>query len=295
MARQPIVMVACGRRATGKTVETIKTCYQLASGNPTEGIPAKKVLIFDANNEFGDFELTLNGVTQRHKILTLDISQLHIFCHPTYPVQIRRITPFINGQPMSLDEMADTLEKIIKEFKNGCLLVEDINLYINDNVKADIIGGLCTTRHRSCDVVIHYQGIGRIGNPKILSNANVIRMHKTNDSVERHANKFQDKLDILSIAENIVNAKYEYGEANDINTEDGKFFFLYVNLFKNKIYGNFTKEDAELSVRKYMSLNHNRLMKPYINMYDAKGVKMYDKVSAMKAVSEKMLRDFFDF
>jgi len=53
--REPMVLIACGKKGVGKTVATIEMIYRYISGNPQKGIPPRKALIFDVNDEFSHF------------------------------------------------------------------------------------------------------------------------------------------------------------------------------------------------------------------------------------------------
>ena len=50
-----MVLIACGKKGVGKTVATIEMIYRYISGNPQKGIPPRKALIFDVNDEFSHF------------------------------------------------------------------------------------------------------------------------------------------------------------------------------------------------------------------------------------------------
>ena len=301
MARQPMMMVCCGRRATGKSVETIQTMYGYVNGTPSKNIKGRKALIFDVNNEFGTFDF--KGET--HSIRTLPLSYLSQFCHPTSAVQIRRIPPYFeDGERMTSDDMSKTLIMILKDFKNGVILIEDINKYVSDTPKADIIGSIATLRQSGNDAIVHYQNIGRVGNPKILGNTNIIRLHKTNDSVAKHASKFEDKVDILSIAEKIVNTKYYIGMKHNLDSKDPeekklaelRFSYVYINLDFNKIQGEFTKQEAQNAIQDYVAENYSKLMRPYLNKFDRNtGKKIHDKKTAYSQIERDFLDTYFDF
>lgn len=292
VGRQPIMLVSCGRRATGKTVETIKTLYSYCMGSAS--IKPRKVLIFDVNNEFSNFDY----FGQRHEIQTLKLQDVPKFTHPSYPVEIRRILPYKDGgRRMTTDEMVNALSYILSEYRNGCLLIEDINKYVSDNTPADVIGAIARLRHQSVDTIIHYQNIGRVGNPKILGNTNVIRLHKTNDSAKRHKNKFEDKEPLISVAQKIVEARFENGMKNNINDDSGKYFHVYINLEFGNIRGKFSKKEAELAVADYIAENYQSLIKPYLHKIDMKtGKALYPtKLLAYQEVQRKMIDEFFDF
>jgi hypothetical protein len=56
MGRECRIIVACGKKGVGKSVETIRMIYEYVNGNPAKGVPPRKALIFDVNDEFGFLE-----------------------------------------------------------------------------------------------------------------------------------------------------------------------------------------------------------------------------------------------
>lgn len=57
---------------------------------------------------------------------------------------------------MTLDDVANTLFIILETFRNGLLLVEDINKYISDTMPNDLVGAICTNRHIGVDNIIAF-------------------------------------------------------------------------------------------------------------------------------------------
>lgn len=243
--REPLVMASAGRRGTGKSVETIDFIYKYLVPDPTVGRHARKVLIFDINREFNDFDFK----GQRHHIKRLYLKDLAKFSALNF-IEVRRIEPLTDANRlMGEDELEATLKFILKYYRNGLLHLEDINGIFGDNIPQEFISTLATARHKGIDITFNVQGIGRLGHPKLMSNINCIRLHKTHDSVLRHADKFKEKTDILCLAENIVDTRYQYGARN--KTVD-QYFHVYVFTDKNKILGNFSKEEAYAAIDKHL-------------------------------------------
>lgn len=292
-ARQPQVFVACGRRATGKTIETLDTIFKYVQGNPSKGILGRKVLIFDVNNEFGKFKYK-DG--QIYTIADLLIRDLPSFTMNPTP-QVRRIRPvWDNGKTMSISDMALALGQIITKFRDGMLLLEDVNKYTGDNMRLDLIGSLATIRQSGIDLFMHYQMVGKAGNPKLIGMTNYIRLHKTNDSVARHKDKFQDKFEIMAVAQNIVNARYDYGKKNNIKDNTGEFYSLWIDMEYGKIRGNFTMVEAKTAISDFISVNSNSTISPLLRKKDTNGRKLYKSYAeAYKFLEQDMLNEFFDF
>jgi hypothetical protein len=269
MGREPKLLVAVGKKGCGKSFTTKKMMYQYAQGNPVRGVPSRRVLILDVNDEFTEFQA----------IAPKDVGLFSV--HPR--IEIRRVRPFHDdGKKMTLDDIANTLFFILENYRNGMLLVEDINKYISDTMPNDLIGAICTNRHIGVDIMIHYQSIGRITS-KVWQNLNIIRMHKITDYVKKHKHKFEDKFEYISIAEIIVNKRYEDGD---------KHFFLYIDVDDEKVYGAFSKSEFEQAVEIFIQNNYDNVIKPMLNARDAKGKNVYTPESAIIETKRKLMTHY---
>lgn len=280
MGRECRIIVACGKKGVGKSVETIRMIYEYVNGNPAKGVPPRKALIFDVNDEFSDFWF----FGEQHSVKSLAIKDIQKFSISPY-IEVRRIRPYFDdGKRMTISDMAEVLSIILDTYRNGLLLVEDVNKYTGDYMQTDLIGALATARHIGVDCVMHFQGVGRSANPKIIGNCNFIRLHKTNDNVMRHKNKFEEKTEILYLGENLVKNRYIDGD---------KRFFVYVNVDDMKIIGKFKKEEAEKVIDDYIEENRNKLIKPLLNKRDLQDKKVYTTESAFKKVRETLYNEYF--
>ena len=282
MARECRIIIACGKRGVGKSVETIRMIDEYVAGNPTKGVPPRKALIFDVNDEFSSFWFF--GQTRSIKAIAIrDIMKFSI--HPK--VEVRRIRPFWDdGKKMTINDMAEVLGIILDNYRNGLLLVEDINKYLSDAMPSDLIGSLATSRHIGLDIISHFQNIGRAGNPKLLCNLNMIRLHKTNDTAERHKNKFEEKTELIQIAEYMINKKYNEGDIR---------YFVYVDTENMKIRGKFTKEEVEDAIHQYITERYPRIVHPILNLRDKKGKKIHTEESALRYANENLMKAYFNF
>ena len=261
MGREPALVVAVGRKGCGKSFATKKMMQDYAYVNPK-----RRVLIIDVNDEYSD-------------IKAIRIQDVAIFSvHPM--VEIRRIRPFMDdGKKMTLDDIASTLFIVLETYRNGLLLVEDINKYISDTMANDLVGAICTNRHIGVDIIMHYQSIGRITS-KVWQNLNIIRMHKITDSVKRHKHKYEDKYEYLSIAELIINKQYESGN---------KHFFLYVNVDDEKVYGAFTDAQYEEAVNAFIQTNYSQIISPMLNARNEQGKKIHTPQTAIQEYRKRLL------
>jgi len=261
MGREPKLLVAVGRKGCGKSFTTKKMMEQYAYANPK-----RRVLILDVNDEYSD-------------VKALRIQDVGLFSvHPM--IEIRRIRPFLdNGKRMTLDDIANTLFVILETFRNGLLLVEDINKYISDTMPNDLVGAICTNRHIGVDIILHYQSIGRITS-KVWQNLNIIRMHKITDNVKKHKHKFEDKYEYISIAETLINQEVEKGNIH---------FFVYVDVDTEKVYGTFTDKQYEDAVMKFIQNNYDKVINPMLNARNEQGKKLHTAQSAIAEYKKKLI------
>jgi hypothetical protein len=265
MGREPKLLVAVGRKGSGKSYTTRKMIDQYVAGTPSKGVPGRRALILDVNDEYYD-------------IPALRIQDVPLFSiHPK--IETRRIRPFLDdGRRMTLDDIAQTLFVILETYRNGLLLIEDVNKYISDTMPNDLVGAICTNRHIGVDIILHYQSIGRITS-KVWQNVNILRVHKFTDTVRKHKHKFEDKFEYLSIAETMINKKYQDGE---------KRFYCYVDIDEENVYGAFNDNDFEFAVNNFIQHNYNNLITPLLKARDERGYKVYTPASAMKEVKERL-------
>jgi hypothetical protein len=262
MGREPKLLIVVGKKGCGKSFTTKKQLLDYAYKSPK-----RRVLILDVNDEYFD-------------IKAIRVEDVSFFsAHPF--IEVRRIRPFLsNGKKMTLDDIATTLSIVLDNYRNGLLLIEDINKYISDTMPNDLVGAICTNRHIGVDIVVHYQSIGRITS-KVWQNLNIIRMHKITDSVKKHKHKYEDKVEYISIAEILVNREYDNGN---------KHFFLYIDVDEERLYGAFTKEQYENAVNIYIQHNYTNLINPMLNARDEKGKKIHNAGTAITEVKNRLMK-----
>lgn len=270
--RQPILGVAVGKKGVGKTYETNKLIYRYITGQLSNDAHPRKALIIDVNDEF-------------QHIKPIAIKDIMRFSASNI-IEARRVRAWKeDGTPMGLDEVVDALSHVLKFYRGGLLLIEDINKYISDSLPQDLIGTLCTIRHMGVDVVCHFQGIGSI-TPKIWKNANWIRFHKNSESVEVHKSKFPDKERPLKILEAMVNIQYKGGNQR---------FFAYYDVDEDKIKGAYSQKMLWDAILQYLSENYNQTVKPLLNRVDIMSGKTQkkDPQEAVKELASKLYYDYY--
>jgi hypothetical protein len=299
--REPLFGVVVGKKGVGKTFTTLKQIkrYVYESKFP------RRTLIFDVNNEFGQFR-------------SISLRNIKRWCDSN-AVEVRRVSIFkamedlnltVNGKPvyfnphgkMTLNEMANALYYILNNYYNGLLLIEDINKYVSDSLPSDLIGAICTQRHIGVDVIIHFQNVGRFGHPKIISNANWLRFHKVTDKVIRHESKFGAYTEPLSIVEKIVDSKYNksWQEFRDgIIDEDQRKAGCSAHVFFDndelKIKGDFTRDEFVEAIISYLSENASKLVNPKLKEQDlfTGKLKYPDRAALIKTLIEEYSKDYY--
>jgi hypothetical protein len=273
--REAELMVATGFKGVGKTHETIRMLMEnYTKGNPFHGTKPRRVLILDVNDEYGEYgikSIPLEWVPTWMK-------------HPT--IDIRRIRPFkvVNGvgTKMNIDEILATLETILGFYAGGCLLIEDLNKIVGDHMKLDLTGTICTSRHINCDIIMHYQSVGR-PLPKIWQNTDMVRFHWQSDDVMASKGKLMENTTPLKICQMLVQEQRDAGNER---------FFVYYNRNKNKIIGNFTKEKFLFTLEEYISEN-NAVLRPLLQKTNREGKKLYNHATALDIYQAKLYKDYW--
>ena len=259
--REALLGVAVGKKGIGKTYTSLQIIKHYIKGGLD--MKPRRALILDVNDEF-------------ENIRAISPKDVAIFSH--HPkIECRRIRPFnADGSKMTLNDVADCLWDVLKDYRGGLLLIEDINKYIGDHLPTDLIGSLCTNRHANLDIILHFQSIGRVGT-KIWQNFNWLRFHKNTDSVDRHKKKFEDKWEAFKICEILVNSQYFSGN---------KYFYLTYDAEDEKIKGNYSPKMMDEAIDEYIATNYSKKISPLLKQTNDKGKKTYTIKSATSKVKE---------
>ncbi len=286
MARFAKLTVVIGERGSGKSNLTLDMLFAAANNG-------RKVLIYDVNDEYGDYEY-------REGQPKYNIKAIFIKDIPRFTVQTRaevvRIRPYWDdSRRMGTEDMLKCLEMILNTYRDGVLLVEDPNRYISDSTPQAVVGKLATLRQEGVDVILQYQLIGKAGHPKIMGMLNYLRIHKC-ERVEKHEDKYGSLTEIIAIAQNIVDRRYKWGVRNGVNDRTGRFFSVTIDKEYKKIKGIFTKQEATDAIDKYLSRNRGRLVRQELDTLDKKGNAIFPNYAAAYAFKEKdLMEDYFIF
>lgn len=234
---------------------------------------AQRALILDFNDEYGEYNI---------KSIALE-NVPNFMRHPI--AEIRRIRPFLPSgakwKPMSPNDMIITLEKVTSFYKGGCLLVEDINKYVVDNVMPpDFTGKLVSKRHSDLDIILHYQSVAR-PLPIIWQNTNIVRFHAQMDPVLKSKAKLTELTEVFQIAEIMVNEQYF--------NNNNKRFFVYVNRDEGTIIGKFDYNMFSSALDKYLMINPTA-MRPKMLHYKMQGM---NQTTAYQKSLEETKKELF--
>lgn len=279
MSRNEVkLMVTSGRKRIGKSNTTLKEIVYNYIVNK-EGKKARRVVIFDTNDEYGSYEI--DGKTMVH-VKTIPISEvLRFSVHPV--VEVRRVVPKKkNGLPMEDYEVEKLLIKCMTDFRGGLLYIEDLNVIWGDSLPKKLTSYICNNAHRDCDIIFSIQSLGRML-PKMWQNTNVVRFHYQNDPLDRQ--KLKDDYAIFSIAKTIVDDQYMSGNIR---------YYLYVDKDDSKIRGDVTREMALQSIREYLMMNNNTVKK-YQSKIDVTGKMQNDYKTAFGLAVNELFKKYFDF
>ena len=191
------------------------------------GKKGRKVLAFDTNDDdYPEFKT----VSPNHlKALT--------------KVLARRIRPFnADGTPMDNQDKKEVIQKIMKHFKNGLVVLDDIDHYMTGAKGQSMIGALCTVRHKGIDIILTHQSVAKITTSE-WQNCTWLRLHHQVDDVTRYRDRIP-KYEMVRIAQLIVDEQYELcsnryanGELSEEQYKIQKSFFIYVNMREQRIKG----------------------------------------------------------
>ena len=248
--REAGMMIVTGIQGVGKTYLNMHVIKDYVKDKFYNKVRGRKCLIMDTNGEYTKEQFSRNDIDNfSPKVISVkDIPQWGL----SDSTECRRI----DAKNLGIKEKKDVIQYIIKHFRNGMLVLEDINTYIlNVTHMEEIVGGLVNLRHRAVDMLISYQSL-RAVEPRMYGNARWMRMHYQADNVDDIKGKINN-LPMYKIAQISVNTRYFSGD---------KRFYLYIYNFANKIEGKFTKKEFKDACRKYLLAN-KKYIKEFKSMH----------------------------
>jgi hypothetical protein len=237
--REAGMMVITGVQGVGKTYLNMRIIADYCKDKFYNKVRGRKCLILDTNGEYTASQFEKNDVSEfKPKLIAL--KDVHDWSMSP-GAECRRI----DMKNVGLKAKKDIIEYVVRYFRNGMLVLEDINTYIlNVTHMEEIVGGLVNLRHRAVDVLISYQSLRPV-EPRMWQNARWVRMHYQADNVSDIKNKVTNPT-LYKIAQLIVNTRYFNGD---------KRFYVYIHNFANKIEGQFTKREFLDACAKFINTN----------------------------------------
>jgi len=269
LERQPMIFLVCGETGVGKTYRNKQEIKRYMQSTPAIGKKGRKVLAFDTNDDdYPEFKT----VSPDHiKALT--------------KVAARRIRPFNkDGSPMNDDDKKEVVNKILKHFQNGLIVLDDIDHYMTGAKGQSMIGALCTVRHRGIDILFTHQSVAKISTSS-WQNVTWLRLHHQVDDITRYRDRIP-KYHLVRIAQLIVDEQYELatiafskGTINEDTYKRQKSFFVYVNMRNQKIRGC-SREAFIRACKKYIDQEEGRKIKMMLLERDFKDNPIYKNRNA---------------
>jgi len=227
LERQPMLVLVCGETGVGKTYRNIIELRRYMKEDETTGRKGRKVLAFDVNDD--DYPMFPTVSPFHIKALT--------------KVQARRIRPIAkNGQNMSIEEKREVVQRMVNQFKNGLLVLEDLDKYMVGAKGQTVVGLLTTNRHNGLDIMISHQSIAKVTTTE-WQNCTWLRLHHQVDDVSRYESRIPNYF-LVRIATFIVDEQYNLanqafadGKIDKEEYKKRRSFFVYVDMRRLKIRG----------------------------------------------------------
>jgi hypothetical protein len=205
MEREPSMEIVVGKKGVGKSYLTKQQIDSYVMNDPSTGRSGRPVLVIDTTGEYSDYKTVYFDIEEKNELIRArNIIKIKA------PIKYRILCFKKNGQPMNVNEIVTTVSTAAKFFRNGLLVLEDINKYILHSVRVDIVGLLVSIRHLGVDLILHYQAARKIP-PTMWQNCNFLRMHKQIETVDVFRNRVPD-FEIIKLSEFVVNRRYESGD-----------------------------------------------------------------------------------
>lgn len=269
--REAGLMTTTGFQGVGKTYQNMHLIKNYVSDKLKYKVRGRKCLIFDTNGEYTEEQFADNGIPN-FSPKKIKISDIKAWSRNPSIVECRRV----DAKSLSIAQKKEAIEYIVKVFRNGLLVLEDINSYILLMTHMEnIVSGLINLRHKACDVLISYQSL-RAVEPRIWQNSKWVRMHFQMDNVDDIKGKVTNP-PLFKICQILVNNKRDAGDER---------FFVYINCGKNKAEGKFSRGDFKEAVSDYLH-HEKRMLKEYQNM------KKCNPETAMNDLTIKLTNQFF--
>ncbi|HEY9084052.1 MAG TPA: zonular occludens toxin domain-containing protein [Vicingaceae bacterium] len=250
LERQPMLVLTCGETGVGKTYRNLIEIFRYMKDDSDTGRKGRKVLAFDVNDDdYPQFKTVKVNLIQN---LTA--------------INARRIRPITkSGRNMSIEEKRDVVEQMVNRFKNGLLVLEDLDKYMVGAKGQSIVGLLTTNRHNGLDIMISHQSIAKITTTE-WENCTWLRLHHQVDDISRYRERIPNYF-LVRIATFIVDEQYDLANAayvdGDISKDEfkkRKSFCVYVDMRRLRIRG-VSRAAFIRAAKKYIDTHESRKVK----------------------------------
>jgi hypothetical protein len=268
--REAGMMICAGIQGVGKTYQNMHVISDYVKDKLHNQVPGRKCLIMDTNGEYTAGQFAKNDIPN---FSAKTISLKHVAAWSKANIaECRRI----DAREVGMKDKKEILEFLLKTYRNGMLVIEDINTYIlNVTHMEEIVGGLVNLRHRAVDVLVSYQSLRPV-EPRMWQNARWIKMFHQQDNVSDIIGKVA-KPALMKIAQIIVDEKYDKGN---------KRFYVIIHNFTNKIEGDFTQTEFINAARQYLSIS-GKTVREHMNMYSK------NREEALYDLSNKYVEQYY--
>lgn len=276
--RETKLIIVSGRKRIGKSNETLRYLFR----DYTRGLNARKVLIYDPNNEYGAYELYEGNNKSIIKVPILGHNDILKY-NKQKRVEIRRIVPVNEyGIGLTADEQDELVVKIMSEFRGGCLWIEDLSTVFGDALPKRVSGFFTNNAHRDCDIILQLQTVARIL-PKMWGNTNAIRFHKQLDSIDQSEKKLKEFYPLFKITQIMVDNQYNNGNIR---------YFLWVDMDDLKIRGNYSMPMFRHAVKEYL-LERPSFIKKEVNRLKYSGAEKCTNSDAINSLVNRLIKEYY--
>lgn len=282
--RQNGITIISGMQGVGKSwnikkiiKEYIKTIRDKAGNIIKKG---GKVLIYDVNDEYDEFEVISWKDIGKQKQGT-----------------IRRVLPFkklADGtiEEFSIPELQEGFLTLLSTFRDGLLILEDFNTYALNTRTQKVLNTITRTRHKRIDVLIVLQEIGKV-TKELWGNLSFYFYHKQTSDIDMIKDRITN-YPLTKIADNIVNEQFEMAELyyeNKKITEDQyneyRSFHVKINYKTTRITGC-SKQAFDRAVKRYIKITcKEKEVKEYLIHRDLSFTKPENKALAYEYLLKK--------
>lgn len=280
LERQPMLVLVCGETGVGKTYRNLIEISRYMKNDPATGRKGRKVLAFDVNDDdYPQFKTVKVGLIQNLTAISAR--------------RIRPISP--EGRNMTTEEKRGVVEQMVNRFKNGLLVLEDLDKYMVGAKGQTVVGLLTTNRHNGLDIMISHQSIAKVTTTE-WQNATWLRLHHQVDDISRYESRIPNYF-LVRIATFIVDEQYDLanqayheGQISKDDYKKRRSFYVYVDMRRLRIRG-VSREAFIRATKKYIDTHDNKKIKMMMQERDLNDKPIHkNRGSAVVSLIAKYLR-----